>query len=259
MKTFQCALIVLATTACTTAVAGEISIQSLGPVRDTRGVVHEGVMYTDVNGELVAVGLADATSKSGDMAAVVDYSHLGLGLDEQIFTDDFEPPCSGVTPPGLTRLIKTQVQYLGEIDVTQLTSLYGAFPGSEVLRRPTIAKNSYVALEFVPVGNINQYGKFSFISTYSIAPVSITLSECPGDFRPKEEFPQSGCALDAAGNGEGSVYYIIDTTSPGSLRCQLQSGKKYYLNIVNANLGNADTTICPYTNCTPGIKNAPWQ
>lgn len=259
MKTIQCALLTITAVACGSVVAGDLSPQSLGPVRDANGTMREGMMYTEADGGLVAVGLAEATYKAGATAAAIDYGYFGQGLDEQIFFDDFEPPCSGVTPPGLTRLVSTQVQFLGSTNVTQFTNVYGAFPGSEVIRRPTIAKNTYVALEFTPTGNVNQLGTFSFIATNSIVAASITISECPGDFRPKDEFPQPLCALDAAGNGEGSIKYILNTNSPGSLRCQLTTGKKYYLNIINANLGYAETTICPATNCTPGVKNAPNQ
>jgi len=263
MKKIQCALFTMAAVAGT-AVAGEVARQSLGPVRDANGVLREGLMFLEDDGSLAAVGLADslAASKSEAGIAAVDYGYFAEGLDEQIFFDGFEPPCSGVTSTDVVRLISAYVEGLGGgINVTQFSSLYGAFPGINTIRRVRVPQDTYYALEFVPTGNPNQLGKFSFIASNSVAPASLTISECPGDFRPTAEFPQPGCALDAAQGGEGAVTFIIDTTFPASTRCQLKSGKTYYLNVINAKLGSADVSICPndVNNCTPSVKNAPGQ
>lgn len=136
--------------------------------------------------------------------------------------------CIGVAPASLTR--DTRI-LAGSATFETLTfaSLFGSFPGS-VDKRITINRDQYAALQF----NTNQINDDSvgavILSTpaiFPIGPMLMTISECPGDFRP---VLSDACRVLVNPFQNTGIFHAVEPFN--SFQCDLELNTEYYLNIV---------------------------
>ena len=161
----------------------------------------------------------------------------------------YVPPEPPVPPPGDCTGVKPPEGYTQSLTATTFASQWGMFPGSQGNRKFAFTKTQYLSLEFtVPTMGITA-GRFSIISTGTPQPVSVTVSECKGDFRAQQA---KGCAIDL-GN-ETNFNYV--TNYSGGYKCNIQSGRKYYLNIIGAPL-DSTTSTCKTAMCAVLVGNYP--
>jgi len=164
--------------------------------------------------------------------------------------------CAAAKPPaGLTRLARVAVSGVS-LDATKLAAIYGAWPGLAGPKTFVIPRSTYLALEFtVPEGTSPQaLHKFASLFTGTSATFSMSVSTCPGDFRSLAQ-QAKGCGL--SGNSEGNLGTVVDYV--GGNRCNLHAGQRYYLNVVHAPLGAANSSSCKAATCSATVKNGPGQ
>jgi len=164
--------------------------------------------------------------------------------------------CAAAKPSvDLTRLARVTVGGVS-LDATKLAVIYGAWPGLASPKTFVIPRSTYLALEFtLPEGTSPQtLHKFASLFTGTSATFSMSVSECPGDFRSLAQ-QAKGCGL--SGNSEGNLGVVVDYA--GGNRCNLHAGQRYYLNVVHAPLGVASSSSCKASTCSATIKNGPGQ
>lgn len=154
-----------------------------------------------------------------------------------------------------TRWTGTQtVFYFGPsytVDVTSFDSVFGhgtaaqsTWPGNTGLtadfQMPT---NKYLSLQFtVPAGFMEtvNYGTYGFNTSGFIAPGSFTISTKCGDFSNPVSYPSTSTVLSGCWqnmiNSQGMLVWYGSTGST----CKMQDSKTYFLNIINADISNAD-------------------
>jgi hypothetical protein len=158
-------------------------------------------------------------------------------------------------------------------DVTSFDALYGTWPGNSAIT-PVISLGTslYLAEKFtVPAGymagytgSTALYGSYPLNSSGGATPTSMTISSVCGDFSNPTKSGSSvvtGCWVNKhTSTTPGPLQWRKDTT------CILQDGHTYYLNIINADITNAQpngggtvTTTkdshCSATACTVPVNN----
>lgn len=195
------------------------------------------------------------------------------------------PPCSQpITVPSATQGIANytrmtgiqNVNYFGAgykaVDITSFDSVYWkAWPGNGTLTAALqVPNNKYVSEKFhVPTDYMAGYsgpglwGNYSNAQTGYSAPVSFTISTCPGDFSNPAingSTVVEGCWANAKTAG-GFVQWRNDVT------CELKDNTDYYLNYgnfsINAVLPNGAGSAASTKNgqcngsCSDSIRNGP--
>jgi hypothetical protein len=140
------------------------------------------------------------------------------------------------------------------------TATFAPFPGNGNNNQITwqLTASNYVAMAFTvpatfPASAVFelQFVQTAFLPQNAIA--SMTLSECPGDFRTGSEIV-STCKAQWDGNDGGLIAMVADNSpEPASTTCRVTRGKTYYLNFVGGTLGAPATTTCASGSCSVGI------
>ncbi len=142
------------------------------------------------------------------------------------------------------------------VDSTDYRNIYSppgtgqqTWPSSSSGSKPVvaIAAQAFVAMGFTVPGGAS--GGVRYFNVNSISqPVSITLSECPGDFGQQgTHISNTYCKSNRSGSTNGGV----QTWVGGALgTCTIQSGSTYWLNFIAADLPPAGSTTPPTTTCT---------
>ncbi len=115
---------------------------------------------------------------------------------------------------------------------------------------------STVALRYwsfvAPAGTSKQFN----LTTAGAAPIAISISECPGDFRPSLNVGKTCRAY-------GDLAWTTVTGSQNAFNCHLEVGKTYYLNmsVFDVNLLDSlgdyySTAGCSGTNCVPVVNQS---
>jgi hypothetical protein len=164
------------------------------------------------------------------------------------------------------------------VDVSKFDSTFnGAWPGQYGLFAYfPLPTNRYISAKFtVPANYMTNfsgilYGKYTVGQTGYSTPVAITISESCGDFSDPASFPGTSTVVSGCFANGAVTNAFLRWAATGA--CTLQSGKTYYLNIINANIANvtpnggtatttSDNTHCPGGVCLDPIQNGPgsWQ
>ena len=164
-----------------------------------------------------------------------------------------------------------------QVDITDFDSIYrgSTWPASyNWIALFSVRSDGYVSAGFKPAANYftasntpaNLYGELFVAETFYTAPVSMTISTSCGDF----SNPLSGGSTVVRGCylNSGAADSFIYWQNPGANHtCVLTGGTQYYLNIINADIGNVTptggsaTSTCTGSSCTDPISNGPgtWQ
>jgi hypothetical protein len=143
------------------------------------------------------------------------------------------------------------------VNMTQYDSIFGQIPSAQtwpgnsgITAVVTLATSNYVSAAFTVPANYmtgapsNRYGQYYLNpSSYSKAPVSMTISTTCGDFSNPSASGSTvvpGCYKNKAGADTSIV--VWENPAHTSPTCALQDGQTYYLNFINADI----------TNVTPG-------
>jgi hypothetical protein len=156
-------------------------------------------------------------------------------------------------------------------DITSFDSVYKKpWPGNGTLTAALqVPNNKYVSEKFtVPAGYMagapsTIYGNYTLNQTGYSAPVSLTISTCPGDFSDPSQ-PGSTVILGCWKNSQTAGGHVQWRKS---LACQLQDNTTYYLNFINANIagfmpggrgvgGSTRNKYCSGS-CSDSIRNGP--
>lgn len=179
-----------------------------------------------------------------------------------------------VAPGGLTRQMAGTISMGGgqnpeDTDYSRwLTTLgyvlssktYWTWPGAQSNDvKYYIKKGQYASFEFaVPSDypfytsiDVSPYGALNFSNTSAITYGvywTVSLSEECGGFIPPSNpsDPKNSCYKEVSGGNGSSLYWAV--TPPGSPVanvCNLERGKRYYLNLVAAHLGTPGESTCP--------------
>ncbi|MEO8670302.1 MAG: hypothetical protein ABI411_03240 [Tahibacter sp.] len=135
---------------------------------------------------------------------------------------------------------------------------FAPFPGNGVnlLARWDLPPGAYAALEFSVPQTLAastayevQFVQTTFLPQNAVA--SMTVSECPGDFRP--DIPIA-CKAEWDGN-DGGLFTIVadDSPLPVAQTCRVTRGKTYFFNIVGAHLATPGTPTCTAASCSMGL------
>lgn len=199
-------------------------------------------------------------------------------------TPTCNPAVIASATPGIanfTRLIGTySVNYFSlsphDADVTDYVSIFGQVPfatptwpgNSGITAVMQIPTSKYVSAKFtVPAGYMAgspaNHSGYWYInpSAYGRAPISATVSACPGDFSNPAAAGSTvvaGCYANKVGADRALL--VWESPAHASPTCALQDGHTYYLNIINADIsvvtpgGGAATSTSksPYSTCAAG-------
>ena len=161
-----------------------------------------------------------------------------------------------------------------QVNITDFDSIYQGTTWPASYNRIaifTLQNGKYISAAFTPASNYftasnipngGVYGQLSIAGTFYSAPISMTISTACGDFTPPG--PGStvvpGCYLNS-GNSSGG---LVQWEGPGTGHsCVLTGNTPYFLNIINADIGNLTpsggtaTSTCTSTSCTNPISNGP--
>ncbi len=123
-----------------------------------------------------------------------------------------------------------------------------AWPSASSGSKPVvaIAATNYLALGFTMPQGITVYPIYSNVNSIS-QPVSIAISECPGDFGQQgTHIASTYCKSNRTGGQSGGVQTYTGV-APGT--CRLLAGHTYWLNLIAADLPPANSTAPPATTC----------
>jgi len=147
-------------------------------------------------------------------------------------------------------------------DATDYVSIW-SYPGGTVpwpgnsglSTRPTASVNQYFAEKFtVPTdGSQTTNVNWAFSGSGINSNMSLTISQCPGDFGQAGSVLTTGCKVNQGASSSGLTATVSDT-QVGSF-CSLKPGKSYYLNLLPMAplpVSNVSTTTCTGT-CTPWL------
>lgn len=170
-----------------------------------------------------------------------------------------------------TRLTGTQtVFYFGPsytVDVTSFDSVFGhgtpaqsTWPGNTGLTADfQLPTNKYISLQFtVPAGfaeTVN-YGTYGFNTSGYKALGSFTISTACGDFSNPVSYPSTSTVLSGCWQNKINSQGLLVWNGSSGSTCALQDSHTYYLNIINADVSNADPagsaslTSTKNANCT---------
>lgn len=182
-----------------------------------------------------------------------------------IFADGFEPEptevdyCEAVADEspqgrahGFSGLIRTWQQAFG-VEPHQ-TSQVAGLPAAQwqgfTLLHPT--KERYLAVEFTFSDPAHRFQvQWTDVQAIGIAPgnVTVTISPCPGDFRPRKA-GSSDPYLSLRCRAEFGDFGIIRASASGLGACPTPAGQPHYLNIATHDMYGS--TPGPVT-CPPGV------
>ena len=168
------------------------------------------------------------------------------------------------------------LQYSGHptasVNMTDFSSIYhsSAWPASlNWIALFSLRKDGYISAGFKPPANYftasnapaNLYGEYYVSETLYSAPVSMTISTSCGDFSAPGQGSTvvPGCYLN---NGVSKSFIAWEIQGPGRT-CVLSGDTQYYLNIINADIGNVTpgggsaTQTCGSPSCIDPISNGP--
>lgn len=174
--------------------------------------------------------------------------------------------------PGITRqtygVVRDVTGWLQrDSDMTRFESVFGYYPHQPAQlfpgrlnkqERPYIQRGQYIALKFtVPTDRpMGRYGYFSFAETYPESNYSMTISEYCGDFRQQATRPK--CASSGIRPSGTFLWGVFPANSANAnVVCNLEPGKTYYLNIIQAPLNNLQNSYCNRYSCGNSIQNGP--
>jgi hypothetical protein len=164
--------------------------------------------------------------------------------------------CTGVLPAASRQT--DGIVYTGVmsyfIDMTSFRNIFETtFPGLPQNEFPGRTGNTWVPFvdqgKFVAFGfntdNVVSPGQGLTFAETTVAPstvFSLSISECPGDFR--AQLAAANCLFHG---GQGSMYYAIDASANYPSVCMLRPGRTYYFNITYQDQNGTNTCIDPAT------------
>jgi hypothetical protein len=141
--------------------------------------------------------------------------------------------------------------YNGNYDDIQGTAGTNPWPNYGDQIRLSLTRNKYISAAFNS-GSLNQTGKLvfnppGFNEGQSASNVTISISECPGDFSVHLSKPK--CLL--VGVPSDTFRWSNDPSANSSTYCVIDKNKDYYLNIVNSSdsTNNFSQSSCSTTYC----------
>lgn len=163
----------------------------------------------------------------------------------------------------------------GNRDVTTWVGLNGAWPGTNPPLGGSVAegygfpgswfnntnffmqRGRFIAMKFrAPIdqgwyGRNSEYTRYPYAGQANTGPYSMSISKCPGQFRPAAgaELPARCSEPPAAGAGIRWIIVNPNATYNGD-RCALKAGETYYFNLFAADpMFNLTDSLCPGANC----------
>ncbi|MEO8670304.1 MAG: hypothetical protein ABI411_03250 [Tahibacter sp.] len=220
--------------------------------------------------------LAGAASAGENLAIIADQP-------DPIFKHGFEvagaADCSARPPQTVTRVQSNLVTYprgggpyYRTGDMRFYLDIFGVVPPPTGQGAPTFAAfpgnssnqsaiwrlipSTYAAMEFtVPLTFAAstayqvQFFQTGFLPENEVA--SMSISECPGDFRAEID---GACKTQWDGNDGGLILFVAeDSPLPASQTCHLTRGKTYYFNFVGASIATPATPSCQGPYCSMGV------
>lgn len=165
------------------------------------------------------------------------------------------PPDPNIRPPGLTEYAMTWNQVFEReypFAPGYLIPL-GSFTPERSMAGP-LSASMYLAIAFTAQSGVR--GNIAFAGSQPIAAVGytdyrpgeafVTISPCPGDFRPPDLSSSDMFVRNCRRTVEEGTLFFGNSPSPSASYCQLTPGQTYYLNVVMAPPGQLDgrTSSC---------------
>ena len=156
--------------------------------------------------------------------------------------------CEGIQPAGARYAAADDFRTSGTTEAwyTFAEAYSLPWPGnSNVNRRLNVPRGDYIALKFQPSSVVGQAGRMSTELDLAGREKIMTITECPGDFRPS--IPVECKRFDVFTN-----LFWANEDAQGNVpfgHCRLEAGKDYYLNVMFANINDPTQNLCPGSQC----------
>lgn len=216
------------------------------------------VAYTDTSH---TVTLAPSSGGGGTAGSCDSYLEgLGeIGTPERDHFEAYRAENRGFSPVHMTFQQKT-TRILGEYEGKLGPNTYPVIPGM-------LGQTQYLALSFTlptPTTGAANTSKFRLKTAQAIGSVTasdviITISPCPGDFRPRngatgaEHYTSNYCRTTWDLYGKTVSAAVVGAAGAGPDWCQIPAGQTMYMNVTKHNLNIAPGTPIPNVNCGSNV------